>query len=155
MGEKKFARVSSLVTMACAWSVGPFMDKFYTELSQKRFVGTRCPKCRTTYVPPRSLCGGCWKPLTDAKAWVTLKDQGELVNFIVAHVDLRGEALSQPRIIGMVKLKGGGKKVTPVYGEIKGVAPDQVKIGMKLSAVWAAEPQGEVSDLSHFQPVGK
>lgn len=155
MGEKKFARIPSLITMACAWSVGPFMDKFYAELSQKRFVGTRCPKCRTTYVPPRSLCGACWKPLTGAKAWVALKDQGELVNFIVAHVDARGEDLSQPRIIGMVKLKGGGGKTTPIYGEIKGVAPDQVKIGMKLSAVWAAEPQGEVSDLSHFQPMGK
>ena len=74
---------------------------------------------------------------------------------VVAHVDVKGEDLSQPRIIGMVKLEGGGKNTLPIYGEIKGVAPDQVKIGMKLAAVWAAEPKGEVSDLSHFQPVAK
>jgi len=152
MGEKKFARVPSLVTMACAWSVGRFMDTFYAELGQKKIVGTRCPQCQTTYVPPRSLCGCCWKPLSK---WVTLKDQGELVNFIVAHVDVRGEALSQPRIIGMIKLKGGGGNTTPIYGEIKGVAPEQVKLGMKLAAVWAAEPKGELTDLSYFQPVGK
>lgn len=152
MSEKKFFRVPSLVTMPCAWSVGPFLDRFYAELGQKKIVGTRCPKCRTVFVPPRSVCGACWKPLTK---WVELKDQGELVNYTVAHVDMRGAALQTPRILGMVKLKGGGAKVTAIYGEIKGVAPDRVKVGMKLAAVWADEPRGELTDLSHFQPVSK
>lgn len=155
MSEKKFFRVPSLVTMPCAWSVGPVMDRFYAELGRKRIVGTRCAKCGTVFVPPRSVCGSCWKPLTTPKAWVELKDRGELVNYTVAHVDMRGAALPEPRILGMVKLQGGGPKVTPIYAEIKGVAPDQVKAGMKLAAVWAGEPKGELTDLSHFQPAGQ
>lgn len=150
--EKKFGRVPSLVTMPCEWSVGPFVERFYAGLGQKKFVGNQCPQCKTTYVPPRSICGCCWKPLTQ---WVELQEQGELVNFTVAHVDARGADLAAPKVLGMVKLEGGGPKTLPVFGEIKGVAPDQVKVGMKLSAVWAAEPKGEVSDLSHFQPVAK
>jgi hypothetical protein len=152
MSEKKFSRVPSLVAMPCAWSVGPFVERFYAELGKKKIVGTKCPKCQTVYVPPRSLCGCCWTPLSK---WVELKDQGELVNYTVAHVDHRGNDLSAPKILGMVKLQGGGQKSTPIFGEIKGVALDQVKVGMKLAAVWAAEPQGELTDLSHFQPVAK
>jgi len=155
MAEKKFGRVPSLITMPCEWSVGPFLEKFYSGLAQKKIVGTKCPKCQTVYVPPRSLCGSCWQPLTAPEAWVELQDQGELVNYTVAHVDVRGNDLSAPKILGMIRLQGGGSKSTPIFGEIKGVAPEQVKVGMKLSAVWAAEPQGEVSDLSHFQPAAK
>ena len=148
MAQKTFGKVPSLVTMPCNWSVGPFMEKFYAELKNKKLMGTRCPKCGTVYVPPRSICGSCWKNLNQ---WVQLQDRGELVNFTVAHVDHRGGALPSPRVLGMIRLAGQPKSL-PIFGEVKGVAPDQVKIGMSLAAVWAENPAGELSDLSHFVP---
>jgi uncharacterized OB-fold protein len=146
--EKKFRVVNGLpIPIGYHWSVGLFMDRFYEELINQKIMGIKCPKCGKVYVPPRSVCGPCWQKLSD---WKEVKDQGVVENFTVAHVDIREADLKEPRIIGLIKLDGAD---TCVFGEIKGIASDKIKTGLKVKAVWADERKGRVKDISHYAPV--
>jgi uncharacterized OB-fold protein len=145
--EKKFMEIPSILSMGCHWSVGPFMDRFYEDLASGKITGIKCPECGKVYVPPRIICGSCWKKLSD---WKQVKDKGVVKNFTIAHVDIRNKELGEPQIIGLIQLEGAD---TCVFGEIKGVSPDNMKIDLKVKAVWAQELKGRVQDITHYEPV--
>ena len=146
--EKKFVVINGIpIPINYHWSVGLFMDRFYEGLINQKIMGIKCPKCGKVYVPPRAVCGPCWQKLSD---WKEISDQGVVENFTVAHVDIREKDLKEPRIIGLIRLEGAD---TCMPGEIKGVAPDKMKTGLKVKAVWADERKGRVKDISHYAPV--
>lgn len=150
MSEKHFVPVQTILPpMPCQWSVGPFMERFYQDLSEKKFTGVACPKCKKVYLPPRKFCSECHAPM---KKFVRVKDRGELINFTVACQNVNGSRRESPVIIGLVRLSGAD---TAVFGELRGVAPEEVRIGMKVKAVFADQPGVTVESLSHFAPAGK
>lgn len=147
MSAKKYVPVGNIMPpMACYWSVGPYMERFYQDLGEKKFTGVKC-KCGRVTVPPRKLCPACGKTMDK---FVALKPTGELINFTVAYQDVAGLRRETPVIIGLVKLAGAD---TAVIGEVRGIDPAAVKNGLKLKAVWADQPANTVGSLSHFAPV--
>jgi hypothetical protein len=150
MSEKQFIPIGNILPpMPCYWSVGPYLERFYQDLSEKKFTGVRCPKCGRVYVPPRRLCASCRVVMSD---FVEVKGTGSLLNFTVAHQSVNGARRERPVIFGLVKLEGAD---TGVLGEIRGIAPEAVRIGLKLQAVFAEKPGVTVESLSHFAPAGQ
>ena len=123
------------------------MDRYVAGLKEKKLWGTRCPKCGRVYAPPKDLCGKCYEVIEDN--WVEVKDQGELVTYTVGYTSITGQPYPEPQITGTIRFEGSDSWV---LGPVKGVKPEDIKVGMKLKVVWRAEPKGQLSDIEYYAP---
>ncbi len=139
-----------------AWDDGPAIGRYLAELKNGRIIARTCRKCRRIMIPPRMFCELCWRPSDD---WTFVKDTGVVNTFVISHVDWKA---------GRLDIKGGERPLTPAVIEIDGasagmgilhmldeVDPWQIKIGMKVQAVWKpqAERQGAITDIRYFKPL--
>lgn len=130
--------------------VGHALEQYINGLKDKKILGVKCPTCKKVYVPPRTVCGKCHKPVDQM---TELDPQGVLKNFTVAHVTIvNGEIKNapQPYIIGMIKLNGASSLLSAI---IKVASVSDVKTGIKVKAVWKDATQGDYNDLMYFEPV--
>ncbi len=104
----------------------PFtIEEFYRFVSEKRLMAARCNKCGNLLLPPRPVCTECLS--TDLR-WVELEKRGKLLTYTVIHVAPTQFQSMTPYIVGIVKLKDGLK----LPGMIRGVEPEEIKVGMEL-----------------------
>ena len=115
---------------------------------KKKITGVRCKKCNQTFIPPREYCEHCWTEISEN--WVDLGREGELVNYTVIRYGDRHLPRKAPYILGQIRLKGAD---TPLTHIVEGVDPKDVRVGMKLKAVFAEKPTNTILDLDHFEPV--
>ncbi len=125
-------------------------ERFFREIKDKgRIMGTKCSKCDLVYVPARIYCEQCFGELTE---WLEIPGRGALHSFTISHVDLDGNRLKEPIVVGLVKFDG-------VYGgvvhRIGGVEPGQVSIGMPVEIVLKPKTRrtGSILDIDCFRPV--
>jgi len=105
----------------------PFtIEQFYKNILQGKLMGGKCLKCGKVHLPPRPLCDSCFSKEFE---WVELPQKGKLLTYTVIHVappQFQGMA---PYAVGIVQLEKGVK----IPGMIRGVTPEQIKIGMPLT----------------------
>ncbi len=129
------------------WSAGIAGSRFFQELrDHKRIMGTRCPKCSRVMVPPRIFCEECF---VDAREWVEVGTKGELVTFGESHLGTDGSMLEKPWVLGVVKLDGADGGLIHFIGEAE---PKDLKIGMKMEAVFNEKRSGNIMDIKYFRP---
>ncbi len=116
-------------------------------MKDKKILGIRCHNCGTVYVPGPPFCRKCYIPIDEI---AEVKDSGEVVSFAVEMADVRGNPLDEVRVSGMIKLDGSD---TFINGRIQVDDWHDVHIGMRVKAVWVPEPQGNLSDIDHFEPI--
>jgi hypothetical protein len=124
-------------------------ERFFKELrNNARIMGARCEKCDLIYVPPRLYCERCFEKL---EQWVDMGSKGEVHTFTIAHVGLDGSTLSEPVILAMVAIEGAHGGLVHRLGEVK---PEQVKVGMKVEAVFEDKDKrtGSILDIKYFKP---
>lgn len=132
------------------YSVGRPGSRFFAELrDRKRFLGQRCGGCGKVYVPPRNVCGPCFKPLSD---WVEVGPKGTLSAFTVlrfAFIDPE-TGLKKPVPYGyaFVKLDGAD---TCFQHFLKIDEANPPRIGMRLRPVFEDERRGTLRDIRHFE----
>ncbi|MCS7115160.1 MAG: Zn-ribbon domain-containing OB-fold protein [Nitrososphaerota archaeon] len=110
------------------------IEEFYKNMAQKRLTGGKCKKCGKVHVPPRPLCDQC---LSKDFEWVELPKTGKLLTYTVIHVAPVQFQSMAPYAVGIVQLENGVK----IPGIIKGAAPEQLKIGMRLAMEFEEAPQ--------------
>jgi len=131
------------------YTVGIAGERFFREIQDNaRLLGTRCPNCDLTYVPPMMYCERCFTRLEE---WVEVASRGTVHTYTVLHIDLEGSPLTEPEIMAFVKLDGSDGGLVHRLGE---VSPDQVEIGMEVEAVFKAkgEREGSILDIEYFRP---
>lgn len=130
--------------------VGIGIERFLRGFGEKKIMGSKCPSCGKVAVPPRTVCGACNAAVSE---FVEVSQEGSLVNFTVAHVQMvkgqRLEKAESPYVLGLVKLDGADSLL---LARISGMDPSDLKVGMRVKAVWKEEVQGDYTDLDHFQP---
>jgi len=133
-----------------AWSSGVATGRFLRGLKKREIWGRSCDGCGRTLVPPRMYCERCFKPTS---AWVRLKDTGKVVTYSVAHVNSDASRRKEPIIVAVVEIDGASPLmgILHILGE---VAPERVKIGMPVQAVWKGEGEreGAITDIRYFRP---
>jgi hypothetical protein len=128
---------------------GRLGSKFIIALrDKKKITGVRCETCSITFIPPREYCEHCWAKISEN--WVDLGNEGELVNYTVVRYNDKHLPKKAPYILGQIKLTGAD---TPLTHIVTGVDPRDVRLGMKLKAVFADRPTNTIMDLDHFEPV--
>lgn len=140
--------LSGEVHIEYQWTVGIAGSRFFAELrDHKRIMGTKCPQCARVMVPPRIFCEECF---VDADQWVEVSNRGELVTFGDSYLSPEGRQLDKPWMLGIVKLDGADGGLIHYLGETK---PEDVKIGMRMEAVFADKREGNIKDIKYFRPL--
>ncbi len=133
------------------WSVGSYMERFFAGLGEKKLVGIRCPRCAKVFVPPRMICEHCF---AETQEWVEVGPKAVVVAFTIAHVEVDAKAgglrdLEEAAVIALIQPEGAD---SAFVHRVREVRPEDMREGMALEPVWAAEPAGDLADLLCFRP---
>jgi hypothetical protein len=146
---KKPITISGEINIPYKWSAGLAGSRFFEELrDQKKIMGTKCSRCGRVMVPPRIFCEECF---VDANEWVEVSNQGTLITFGDSYLSTDGKLLEKPWMLGIIRLDGSDGGLVHYIGE---ATPEELKIGMKMEAVFKEEREGNILDIKYFRPVG-
>ncbi|MDD5749013.1 MAG: Zn-ribbon domain-containing OB-fold protein, partial [Actinomycetota bacterium] len=139
-----------------AWDNGVAIGRYLEELKKGRIIGRKCNKCRRIMIPPRMFCEFCWR---NTDEWVYVKDTGTVNTFSICYINWDASRIPKgkpPYIPAVIHIDGAtpGMGILHKLGE---VAPDDVRIGMKVKAVWKKpeEREGSILDILYWKPTGK
>jgi uncharacterized OB-fold protein len=83
--------------------------------------------------------------------WVELGSRGTLTNFTVVHYSV---PLIQPQeppfALGIIRLDGADSGFMHLLGE---VAPRDIKVGIRVQAVFREKREGNLLDIKYFRPI--
>jgi uncharacterized OB-fold protein len=147
----KFSVEDYQAKLSYAWSSGIATGRFLSGLKKGEIWGRRCNRCRRTIVPPRMYCENCFRP-TDT--WVKVSDTGNVNTYSICWVNADASRRKEPLIIAVVMLDGASENMGILH-YLAEVKPQDVRIGMKVKAVWKAEEErtGSILDIKYFKPI--
>jgi uncharacterized protein len=132
-------------------TASPEESRFLRGLADGRLLAQRCPACGKVYIPPRGACPTDGVPTAGE---VELPDRGIVTTFCVVNVDYPGQRVAAPYVAASVLLEGAD---IPFQHLILGCDPDEVRMGMRVQAVW--KPRDEwgttLENIDHFRPTGE
>jgi len=146
--------VTTIVTpihLDYTYTAGLAQSRFLKGVSEGRFLGQRCPRCKKVYVPPRGSCP------TDGVATideVQLSDKGTVTTYCVVNVPFAGQSIELPYICAQVLLDGAD---LAFMGLVQEIPADQVRMGLRVEAVWVdrSELAPNLSSVKYFRPTGE
>ena len=112
---------------------------------QKKILGVRCEQCKKVFVPPRSAC----EQHIGARCneWVELPGTGTVTGFTVVRYEEPYQPCKPPYVLALIKLDGADNALTHL---VTGVAPKDMRVGLKVKAVFAKETTSTIRDIDHF-----
>lgn len=119
---------------------------FFLGLSKGQILGSRCTVCDYAYATPRSHCMACGAPTQ----WEQLPLTGNIHTYTVCHYGGETFLKETPYILILVEFQGVD---TLFLSRLKGIAPDQVEIGMPVRPRFVNTPSYKVTDV-WFEPLG-
>jgi uncharacterized OB-fold protein len=152
-GEKKVLFNEWSPNAQYAWDVGVAIGRYLAELKEGQLVGVHCNKCQRTVIPPRNFCEWCFRPMDE---WVTLPDTGTVNTFSLCYVTWDMKYLTDPEIPAVIDIDGT-KPLVGIMHMLGEIDPGDVKIGMKVKAVWKPpeEREGSILDIRYFKPLSE
>lgn len=134
-----------------AWDTGIGIGSYLASLKEGVILGSYCPDCRRTVVPPRTVCEWCFRPMD---RFVPLEDTGTVNTFSLCYVTWDVKRIEKPELPAVIEIDGA----SPLHGimhMLGEVDPEKVHIGMRVKAVWkpAEEREGAITDILYFKPV--
>ena len=121
--------------------------------SEGKILGTLCPSCARTLVPPRSFCERCFVPCTE---WREVGPEGTVVTFTVSFRKTPGLTREPPFMIALIRLDGAGTNLIHLVDGCDLTAPkallERVRVGLRVRAVFrpAEERTGHILDIQSF-----
>ena len=131
-------------------TVSPGESSFLLALAEGRLIGQRCPACGKVYVPPRGACPVDGVP---TETEIELPDTGIVTTFCVVNVPFQGQQVPVPYVAASVLIDGADIAFQHL---ILGCEPEDVRMGLRVKAVWKPREQWETSlrNIEYFEPTG-
>ena len=140
-----------------AWDTGVAIGKFFAGLKEGKLLGRKCNECGRIMIPPRMFCEWCFR---ETDEWVELKDTGTVNTFSISFVDKDVNRIEKPIVPAVIEIDGASKGmgIMHILGEVGDTKEEilkNVKIGMKVKAVWKPpeEREGAITDILYFKPL--
>lgn len=137
--------------LSYTWSAGVAIGTYLEGLRKGQLLGVRCRSCKRTMVPPRMFCEECFKTVDE---FVPVQDTGTVNTFALCYIKTDASRQKRPQIPAVIEIDGASKGmgILHLLGEVR---PADVKIGMKVKAVWkpARERKGDITDIRYFKPM--
>lgn len=131
------------------YTPGTASSRYLKGIAQKKILGARVEPGAHVYVPPRGADPELGKPTTEE---VEVADRGTLVSFCVVNVPFHGGTVEIPYTTGNILLDGSDQ---PIMHMIQECPVDQVRIGMRLEAVWVPDDElgPTMESIKWFRPL--
>src|SRR6478735_2521797 len=136
IGDNPVTGVVVPVSLDYLYAASPEESAFYRGLNEGRIVGQRCPTDRT--------------PTSEE---VEVSQTGTITTFCIVNVPFLGQKITPPYVSAYVLLDGADIAVLHL---ILGVDAAEVRMGMRVKAVWKPEAEWTYSleNIDHFEPTG-
>ncbi len=139
------------INMELEWkyAMGKYFGKFYRQFAEGNIVGVKCPTCDRVYLPPRPVCGNCYREMTE---WVTVNDEGFIRAYTMVYLAITDPVTGQPRKtpygMALIQLDGAGTMLNHYVGSVDLEAN---LLGKRVKAVYREERRGLISDIAYFR----
>lgn len=133
------------------YTPGRASSEFLRGITRKKIIGARVGPGDRVYVPPRGADPQLGKPTGEQ---VEVADRGTLVSFCVVNLSFYGGSMEIPYTTGLILLDGSD---LPIMHLIQECPVEDVRIGMRLEAVWVddAELGPTMESIRWFRPSGE
>jgi uncharacterized protein len=131
------------------YTPGQASSRYLQGISRRKIIGARVEPGTKVYVPPRGADPQLGKPTTEQ---VEVSDHGTLVSFCVVNVAFYGGTVDIPYTTGNILLDDSD---LPIMHMIQECPVDQVRIGMRLEAVWVDDSElgPTMESIKWFRPL--
>jgi uncharacterized OB-fold protein len=131
------------------YTPGAATSQFLRSIKEGKLLGRRCPSCTTVYLPPRGGCPMCGVEFGEE---VVLKDTGTMVTFAVVNVNFANRVVDLPYVTAEVAFDGAD---TTTMVLLKGVAPEDARMGMRVKAHWVPQAEWDYSlaNIDYVEPI--
>lgn len=148
--EERVAFMQQQVALDYKIVTSPVYLRFDEQMRRGHITGHKCPSCGLVYVPPRGYCPMC-AVITGPDDEVEVKDTGTVSSFtVITPIQYPGQEETEQYVLASVLLDGADGTVG--QQRIAGIPNDQVRMGMRVRAVWRPESErlGEDGGMGRF-----
>jgi uncharacterized protein len=130
------------------YTAGGATTRFLKGIAERKILGERAPGGKV-YVPSRGADPELGKPTSEQ---VELPHTGTLTSFCVVNVAFYGQGMEIPYTAGLILLDGAD---LPMMCLLQEVDVNEVRIGMRLEAVWVddADLAPNLESIKYFRPI--
>lgn len=130
------------------------IPRFWREISSRyNLVGMKCPHCKGTYFPPRTICPTCHRKSLGKMERTKLSGQGKVISYTVVHEAPEAFEMQKPYVMAIIEMDEGPK----LTAQLIDCGEDEVKIGMKVTSTFRklhAEGSGGIIHYGYkFKPL--
>lgn len=133
------------------FTAGDATSRFLRGITQKKIIGQQATPQSKVYVPPRGADPelGAATPIEVGVAQV-----GTVTSFCVVNLQFYGSGMEIPYTSALILLDGADLSIMHLIQEIPA---DQVRIGMRVEAVWRddADIEPTLESIKWFRPTGE
>jgi uncharacterized OB-fold protein len=130
---------------------GDATSRFLAGITQKKIIGQQATPTSKVYVPPRGADPelGAATPIE-----VEVAQVGTITSFCVVNLQFYGSGMEIPYTSALILLDGADLSIMHLIQEIPA---DQVRIGMRVEAVWRddADIEPTLESIKWFRPTGE
>jgi uncharacterized OB-fold protein len=135
--------------LAYTVNAGRASSRFLRALAERRIVGQRCPECKKVNLPPRGACPTCGVPTEEE---VPLAEVGTVTTFCIININFDAKARELPYACASILLDGAD---TTLFHLIQEANAAEIRMGMRVRAVWSDEGLFSLDNIRHFKPTGE
>lgn len=128
-------------------TAGATTSEFLRGILRKELNGRRCPSCEKLFLPPRGSCPTCGVRTTEV---VPMAQTGIVTTFSVIRIPFEGQVLEPPYAAAHILLDGGDTPLLHIVGDCD---VDDVRMGMRVEAVWSDDLQPTLASVRYFRPI--
>jgi hypothetical protein len=149
-GVEQVRSVRTPARLEYTYTAGEATTRFLTGVAQGKIIGERAPGGKV-YVPSRGADPQLGKPTSEQ---VELPHTGTLTSFCVVNVAFYGQGMEIPYTSGLILLDGSD---LPIMHLIQECPVEDVRIGMRVEAVWVDEADlgPTLESIRYFRPNGE
>ncbi len=137
-GRLKF--MSQVIGLDYAIRISPVNAEFGRRLAGGKIWGHKCPACGLVYVPPRGFCPICVVETTWQDDAVEVSDVGTVTSWtVLTPIQYHGQKERDDYALASVLLDGADGTIG--QQRLMGVPLDEIRMGMRVQAVWAEESE--------------
>ncbi len=131
---------------------GASLSTYLKAMKQKKILGDKCPETGQVFVPPRGVSPVSGRRTTEM---VEVADQGYVESFNITRLPIKSRPdLNPPYVSAWVVPDGSSVGSISL---VAGIEPEEVRIGMRVRAVWKPDDELEESaaNILHWEPTGE
>lgn len=136
-----------LISLDYTVRTNPVAAAFGAALADGRITGHQCPQCGLVYVPPKGFC-----PIdtieTTAEHEVAITDHGIVTSWtVLTPIQYTGQQERHDYALASILLEGASGTIG--QQRLLDVPLDEIRMGLRVEAVWAPPDQREPDDRGY------